>query len=448
MNNYKDGIYKQLIKLSLPILLGMIAELLYSLTDIYFIAAIDKETTHVVSGVGIIFPLIFLLTSVDQGIGTGISTITAIAYGGEDNQTVNKVSSTGYNLSLYSSIVMVGLFFVLSELIVNGLSGNEVSFEAKEVAIIYLKYSLPGFIFMFLVQARFSVLQGMGKTRIIGIAMMASTLLNLVLNPIFIFTLEMGVKGAAIATVISQFILWVFITVHYKSIGTAHFKLSSLIQLDKGLIKRILKIGIPASLTFVILSASFMILNKFVSNISEVSLNAYTLVTRLDGILVTPALAFSIGLSIMVGQNYGAGKIKELKKIFFKGSMLITLFTLVLGGAYMVFARRTFLMMSSNQEVINLAVKQVLYLTIPVASGISISTAASSCLQALEKSTRAMLVIGFRALFITVPVTLILELLFKPHINYIWIGICGGMIGSAIIGIIWVNNTLKKIAAG
>ena len=107
----KDGIYQQLAKLSLPILWGMIAELLYSLADIYFIAAIDKSATHMVSGVGIVFPLIFLLTSVDQGIGSGIATITAIAHGGKDQQTVEKTSLTGYNLSLYSGIVIVILFF-------------------------------------------------------------------------------------------------------------------------------------------------------------------------------------------------------------------------------------------------------------------------------------------------------------------------------------------------
>lgn len=441
-----DAILKQLTKLSLPILLGMIAELLYSLADMYFIAAIDKGSTHVVSGVGIVFPIIFLLTSIDQGIGSGISTITAIAYGKEDNQTVKNVSKVGHNLSLYAGIVMVVLFFIFAELIVNGLSGNEVSLEAREVAVTYFRYSLPGFIFMFLVQARFSVLQGIGKTGIIGIAMMASTILNLVLDPIFIFVLNLGVKGAAIATVVSQFSLWLLVCYQYKKVNITDFKFSNLIQFDKGLVRRILKIGIPASLTFVIISSSFMVLNKFVSNISEVSLNAYTLVTRFDGILVTPALAFSIGLSIMIGQSYGAGKVDQLKKIFLKGGMLVTLLTLILGGVYMVFARSIFLSMSTNQEVINLATKQVLYLTIPIALGMSISTAAASCLQALEKPNKAMLVTGFRVLFLTAPIIIVLELLFQPHIYHVWVGICGGMIGGSLLGTIWVNGTIKKMA--
>ena len=442
----KDGIYQQLAKLSLPILWGMIAELLYSLADIYFIAAIDKSATHMVSGVGIVFPLIFLLTSVDQGIGSGIATITAIAHGGKDQQTVEKTSLTGYNLSLYSGIVIVILFFILAEPIINGLSGNEVTPAAKDVAIIYLRYSLAGFIFMFLVQARFSVLQGIGQTGLIGIAMIGSTLLNLVLDPIFIFTLKLGVRGAAIATVISQISLWLFINYQYGKVNLNKPKWADLIQLDKVISKRILKIGIPASFTFVILSVSFMVLNKLVSNISEVGLNAYTLVTRLDGILVTPALAFSIGLSIMIGQNYGGGKIDRLPKIFRQGGIVITFFTLLLGVIYMALAKTIFGTMSSRPEVIALASKQVLYLTIPVAVGMSISTAASSCLQALEQATKAMLVTGFRALFITAPLILLLGLLFKPHIYHIWIGIAGGVIGASIIGLGWVNKAFNRIA--
>lgn len=444
-DNKTEAIWQQLTKLSLPILLGMLAELLYSLADMYFIAAIDKGSTHIVSGVGIVFPLIFLLTSVDQGIGSGISTITAIAHGRKDDQTVKNTSTVGYNLSLYTGLIMVALFFLLAEMIINGLSGNALSLEAKEVAIIYFRYSLPGFIFMFLVQARFSVLQGIGKTSIIGIGMIASTLLNLLLDPIFIFVLNLGVKGAALATVISQISLWLFVGSQYRKVNNTQFKFSNLIQFDKDLIKRIFKLAIPASLTFVILSVSIMNLNKFVSNINEVSLNAYTLVTRFDGILVTPALAFSIGISIMIGQNYGAGKIDQLKKIFVKGGMLITILTLILGGVYMIFARRIFLTMSSHHEVIEIATKQVLLLTIPIALGTSISMAAANCLQALEKATKAMLVTGFRVLFLTAPVIFILELLFKPNIYFVWLGIFLGMIAGALIGKIWINNAIKKI---
>ncbi len=440
----QTSVYRQITRLSLPILLGMAAELLYTLADMYFITQIDKSSTANVSGVGIVFPLIFLLTSIDQGICSGISTITAISCGANDHQTVKKAANTGFNLSLYAGLVLVMLFLGFTRPIISFLSGSNVSLQAQEVAVTYLRYCLPGFIFMFLVQARFSTLEGLGKTKVIGAAMAGSTVLNIILDPIFIFGLNLGVKGAALATVISQFILFIFVTFQFRKTEIAESSIASYFKFDRQVLKRIIKIGIPSSLSFVILSASYMVLNKAVSNISEMSLNAYTLVTRLDSILVTPALAFSIGLSIIIGQNYGAGNDKQLKDIFRKGVKLITAITVALGIFYMVLAKQIFTGMSANPEVISLATRQAWLLTVPVAVGMSITIAASSCLRALELATKSMLVTGFRALFITAPILLIVPYYLGNSIYGVWAAIVAGLVGGSVIGLIWVNRALPK----
>lgn len=440
-----QSISKQLIKLSMPILLGMLSELLYLLSDTYFISIIDKSNPSIISGVGLIFPIVFLLTSVDQGIGTGISTITSIAKGGKDEETIKRTAITGFNLSFYFGLAMVILFFIFAAPIVNTLSGNGLTSFTKIVAIEYLRYSLPGFIFMFCVQARFSVFQGIGNTKTIGAAMVLSTILNMILDPILIFYFALGVKGAAIATVISQVCLWIYITYVYYKNNITKFKINNMITFDLALVKRILKLGIPASLSFIILSTWFMIINKFVSSISEVSMSAYTLVGRLNGVLVTPALAFAVGLSIMIGQSYGAKDMEKIKKVFVHGTFIITVFTGFLGILYMAISRLAFLAMSDNVEVISMALKQVYITTIPISIGTTVAVAASSSLQAIERPIKAMLVTAFRTLFISIPLIQILQLIFSKNVLQIWISVTIGVVCGGVIGIMWFLNELKNI---
>lgn len=443
--NDRVDILKELTKLSIPILFGMIAESLYLLSDTYFISIIDKNDPSIISGVGLVFPIPFLLTSIDQGIGTGISTITAIATGENNKETIKKTAITGYNLSLYFGILMVATFFIFGEQIINILSGQGISSFTKTVAIQYLKYSLPGFIFMFCVQARFSVFQGIGNTKTVGKAMVASTVLNTILNPIFIFSFDLGVRGAAMATVVSQVCLWIYVTYIYYKSDITKFKISNLITFDFELLKRILKLGMPASISFVILSTWFIVINKFVSSINEVSMNAYTLIGRLNGILTIPALAFSIGLSIMIGQSYGEKNMKKVKKSYLYGTSVITVLTGLLSIIFMIISRFVLSAMSDNVEVISTALRQVYLTTIPASIGTAVAICASNSLQAIERPIKAMLTTGIRTIFISVPLILLVEALFGQNILFIWISTTVGIVCGAIIGFMWFLMEFEKI---
>jgi len=440
------SINRQLTFYSIPILLGMMCELFYTLADTFFISIIDKTDTAIISGVGLIFPIIFLLTSVDQGIGSGISTIVAISVGEKNNRQIRKTADTGFNLSLYLGGIVLLFFFFFVNIILDGISGSGVSQRAKDIGAEYLIYVLPGFLFMFLVQARFSVLQGLGKTKFIGIGMVISSLINVALDPVMIFTFNLGVKGASIATVISQLILFIIVSIVYRKNGFKDFKLSHLIKFDNHLLKRIIRIGIPSSLSFIILSASFMVYNFFIGNISESALNAYTLVQRFEGILVTPALAFAIGLSIMTGQNFGAKQYKKVNDIFINGTLFITIITVVICGIYMLFAKSIFVNMTGNPEVLSLILNQVYYVTIPASIGFSIAFCSSASLQAIEKPISSFILNGLRTLFLGVPFILMLQSVLPISIMNIWGGITLASVVASLMGFIWFKKIIGRIS--
>ena len=440
------NIEKELTKLSMPILIGMIFELICTLLDMFWIARINPQDTALVSGVGLTYPLVFLLVALAQGIGAGISTIVAIAVGKKDTAYTKTVGRNGFNLSFYSSLAIIALMYIFSGDIINLLAGNKLSAAAKGYASEYLAFYLPGVFFLFCAQAYLAVLQGEGNTKHMGVAMSLSTIINAILDPIFIFVLGFGVKGAAMTTAIAQVLLFAYVFVVMLKREDKIMSVGGLASIDFPVIKRILKLGIPQSANFVIMSVSFALVNWFISSISETFMNAYTIVNRFDGILITPTLAFSIGLSIMVGQNYGAGNMHKMKSILKRGIGLNMVFSVLTGLLYMGVAKPLFGAMTDNPEVISLALKQVYYLTIVTTVGNVLGLCAGSIFQAIEKPIHSTFIMLLRLLLITVPCILILHFIFGKTVQNIWISIAAGSLLGGIIGYGMVRNKVKGLS--
>ncbi|HYE84503.1 MAG TPA: MATE family efflux transporter [Clostridia bacterium] len=439
------SIEKELTKLSIPMLIGMIFELICTLLDIFWIARIDPGNTAIVSGVGLIYPVAFLLVALIQGISTGISTIVAIAAGRKDEEYTGEVGRTGFNMSFYSSMVIIILTYVFSGSIINLLAGNGISAAAKEYAMEYLMFYMPGIFFLFCAQAYLALLQGQGNTKHVGMAMSFSTIVNAILDPVFIFVLGLGVKGAAITTSIAQVLLFGYTLMVMLRQENKPISVRGLTSVNFPIIREILKLGIPQSVSFIILSASFGILNWFVSSISETFMNSYTIVSRFDGILLTPTLAFSIGLSIMIGQNYGAGNIEEMKSILIRGTGLNMIISILTGLLYMVTAKPLFGTMTGNPEVITLAVKQVYYLTIVTTAGSVLGLCAGSAFQAIEKPVSSTFIMLLRMLLITVPCIIILRLILGNTVENVWISITLGSLTGGIIGYGMILGNINKL---
>ncbi|MGE5397987.1 MAG: MATE family efflux transporter [Chitinophagales bacterium] len=440
------SIEKDLIKLSTPILIGMIFELICTLLDIFWIARINPQDTAIVSGVGLAYPIAFLLVALIQGISAGISTIVAIAVGQKNSEYTKKVSRNGFNLSFYSSLIIIMLVYIFSGNIISLMAGNELSIATKGYAWEYLAFYMPGIFFLFCAQAYLAVLQGEGNTKYIGIAMSVSTIINAVLDPVFIFVLGFGVKGAAMTTSLAQIILFVYVLVIMLKQDKRFLSIRGLVSIDFTIVKEILKLGIPQSISFLILSASFAIMNWFISSISETFMNAYTIVSRFDGILLTPTLAFSIGLSIMIGQNYGAGNINEMKSILKRGTGLNMLVSLGTGLLYMLIAKPLFGTMSDIPVVISLAVKQVYYLTLIMTVGSVLGLCAGAALQAIEKPIHSTFIMLLRMLLFVVPCIIVLQFLFGKTVQNVWVSLAAGSLLGGIIGFGMILRKVKELS--
>ncbi len=436
-------IEKELVKLSLPILIGMIFELVCSLLDVFWIARINPQDTAIVSGVGLAYPVTFLLVALAQGISAGIATIVAISAGKNEDGYIRRTAKSGFGLSFVFSLLIILLVYLFSGDIVSALSGGGISSAAKGYALEYLAWYMPGMFFLFCGQSYLAVLQGEGRTKHIGWATSIATAINAILDPIFIFVFGMGVKGAAITTSLAQVLLFGYAAV--MIVKDKKFARDGSKAFDLGVVKRIFKLGMPQSLSFVILSASFAVVNWFVGSISETFMQSYTIVSRFDGILLTPTLAFSIGLSIMIGQNYGSGDIPKMRLSYKRGTAFNMAISVCTGLLYMALACPLFGTMSGQAEVISLALKQVYYFTIAATAGSVLGLCAGSALQAVEKSVHSMLIMLLRMLVIPVGALLLLQAIFGLTAETVWTAVTGGSVIGGVIGLGMVKNKFRSI---
>lgn len=439
---------RNLIKLSLPIFIGMVFELVCSLLDTVWVARIAPGDTAVVSGVGLAYPAAFLLVALAQGIGGGVATIAAIAAGQNDGGAAKASGRNGLWLGAASGLLITALVCLFREPLVELLAGGSVSGDAKAYATGYLMCYMPGVPFLFAAQALMAVLQGEGKTKHIGIATSVSTGINAVLDPVFIFVFKLGVEGAALTTSLAQMILfaWIFIVTLREEPGMLSAKTAKAV--DFGMMKRILGLGMPQTVSFIILSFSFAAMNWFVSGTSEAFMNAYTLAGRFDGILLTPTLALSIGLSILVGQSYGAGNAAELKGMLRRGTIVSLLVSLVLGLIYMAAARPIFALMSDNHDVVSLAVTQAYWLTLLSGAGSVLGLSAGSALQAVEKPLHSTLIMLMRMLLIPVALAAALQAVFGIAPANIWVAVGAGSLLGDAAGYLMARNGMRKLAVG
>lgn len=436
------AIEKELIKLSLPILIGMVFELVCSLLDMFWIARINPQDTGLVSGVGLAYPVTFLLVALAQGVSAGIATIVAISAGRNDSACTRSAAKNGLGLSFALSLVIVALVYAFQGGLISALSGSGISQSARGYASEYITWYMPGVLFLFCGQSYLAVLQGEGRTKHIGLATSIATGINAILDPIFIFVFGLGVKGAAMTTSIAQVLIFAYAAVMMLKDRRAADKGS---RFDFGVIKRILKLGMPQSLSFVILSASFAVVNWFVGSISETFMQSYTIVSRFDGILLTPTLAFSIGLSIMVGQSYGAGDVPGMRAAFKRGTILNMVISVSVGILYMLLARPLFAMMSENGEVISLALKQVYWFTIATVAGSVLGLCSGSALQAVERSVASMTVMLLRMLLLPIAALLILQLIFGATAETVWFAVAGGSLLGGLLGVLMVRASFGKM---
>ena len=449
LESFLESPTKALWSLAIPIMFGMGIHTLYNMVDMIFIGRLGGDA---IAGVAFNMPLFFLMLGLTMGLGSGVTASIARYIG--NNNKVDADNSAEHALAMAGAIAVV---FTIAGLVLGKDLLAKLGAEGiiLELAWDYLYVIVAGLPFMIFSGFFRSILAGEGDMKLPMLVAGFGTILNIILDPIFIFKLEnyggigfgLGIKGAALATVVCQgivfliFVYMLFVKKHaYITFNLRDFSPSKVILWD------IIKVGIPASLSMVIMALGQGVFNKILIHYSSQTVAAYQVAGRLDMLIFLPIFSIAGGLTTLVGMFYGAREIEALKSIV-KYGISRSFFITVCSSAFVYFFAPAFsALFTQDKEIIEVSVGFLRLMTL-VYPFVAIAISCGRVMQGLGKGIPVLVITTVRVLGISAPLALYFSFVLHKSVEWNWYAM---MISTSIaftIAVTWVQVELKKLTS-
>lgn len=309
-----DPIGRLMLRLALPSVIAQTINMLYNMVDRIYIGAIDGVGAYALTGMGLTMPIITLISAFSSLFGTGGAPLAAIKLGEGSEKAAQKILGVSALMLMCTSAVLLVLFQMFMEPLLMAFGASE---NTLPYAKAYLSIYLYGTVFVQLVLGLnpFITAQGLAKEAMLSVIIGAA--LNIVLDPLFIFVLNMGVSGAAIATVISQGVscLWVLLVLTSRR---AKFRLlRENLRFDKRILLRTVSLGVsPFTMVFTE-SAIQVVLNRGMMLYGgDMYVGTMTIISSVVNLFSTPLHGYIHGVQPLLSFNYGAGHLHRVRRAF------------------------------------------------------------------------------------------------------------------------------------
>lgn len=320
----KGSIYKVLISLSIPIMINSLIQTLYNLVDGIWVSKISSVHFAATS---FVWPINFLFVAIGIGLSIAGTSILSRLIGADKLKEAQEYTSQLIVISVLMSVVFAIIGFIISPFIIRAMGGTG---DIAKYGNIYLRITFLDMPFMFLYFNMNSIMTSQGDTVTPTVLSGISAILNTVLDPIFIFTLNMGIAGAAWATLLSKALLSIA-GVYYLFKGNSQLKPDFRgFKFNTRILKEIYSVGLPASIGQVGASVGFMALNGFIVSYGSATMAAFGMVNRVTNLVMQPAMSVGASLTAVIGQNLGANQRERAHESFTKASK-IALFIGIVG---------------------------------------------------------------------------------------------------------------------
>lgn len=398
---------KALMALGVPIMIGMLINALYNLVDAYFVGGLGESPMGAIS---IVFPLGQVVVGLGLMFGNGAASYLSRLLGRGDRETANKVAST----ALYSSVVIGAIIIIFATIFIKPiLTLLGATDTIMPYALTYARIYVISCIFNVFNVTMNNIVASEGAAKTTMCALLLGAVLNLGLDPLFIYVLDMGVAGAAIATAISQFVstlVYLIYALRKKSAFT--FSLKDFAP-SKQLYTEVLKIGIP-TLTFQLLtSLSIALINRAANSYGDTVIAGMGAVTRVTSMGTLVVFGFLKGFQPIAGFSYGAKNFDRLREAIKTSILWSTVFCVIVGLLMVLFSTQIITQFANgNTEMISVGRKSLM------ANGFSFFlfgfyTVYSSLFLALGKGTAGFILGACRQGICFVPVILILPAIWE-----------------------------------
>ncbi len=310
----KENINKLLISFAIPCVISMLINSVYNIVDQIFIGkgvgTLGNAATNV------IFPLVIIFNAVAGLIGNGAAANLSLKLGEGKKEEGGKIVGSAVTVSIIFSLVLsvIAYFFLPKLVYMFGCTKN-----VYQYAIDYGRIIILGAPFMIIYSALSQLIRADGSPKYSMVLLVIGAILNIILDPIFIFTFNMGVKGGAIATVIGQIVSFAMAILYLKKVKSVKLEKESF-KVDKS-ITRTLGLGLSSFITQSTVLALFVFMNNMMTKYgaltkygADIPLSVYGVISKINSLYISTILGISIGAQPIIGFNYGAGNYERVKE--------------------------------------------------------------------------------------------------------------------------------------
>ncbi|MBD3276995.1 MAG: MATE family efflux transporter [Candidatus Aegiribacteria sp.] len=407
---------KLLFRLSGPAILGMLVQSMYNLVDTIFVG--QGVGTLALAALAVCFPIQMILLAVGKTVGIGSASIISRRLGAGREKEAGRIAGGSFALAGTLGLIIsaAGLLFTRQVL---GLFGADS--QIMPYAVDYLSIVLISGTFFSVTVCSNDLARAEGNAKVAMISMFTGAGVNIVLDPIFIFGLNMGIKGAALATVIGQFSAFVWITSYFFMKGRSNLRFSwrhVVPRLDQSL--NVLKIGAPAFARIVGRSLMALVVNNVVMHYGlPMHLAVLGIINRLLTFALMPVFGLVQGLQPIVGYNYGAGLYKRVRRGLKYAVLSATTLTVSYFLLFEIAPGFMLNLFSKDRELIS-AGKGILRMVVLMMPVVGLQVIGAGTFQALGKAGIALLLSVSRQMLFLIPLALVLPLLVTPPLAGVW----------------------------
>ncbi|NMM62948.1 MATE family efflux transporter [Clostridium sp. P21] len=434
-----ESVGKLLLKFSIPSVIGMMVNMLYNIVDRIFVGR--GVGSIALSGVAVTFPIVNVIMGFAMLAGIGAAAVISIKLGQHKKEDAEKVLGNAFTLLVIFSlcITIFGITFLDPILKVLGASSETLSY-ARDFSFIILL----GVILQSVSMGLNNIIRAEGNPKIAMLTMLIGAVLNFIANPIFIFVLHLGVKGSALATIVSQSITVIW-TLQYFTGGKSLLKLTKKnMKLDKIVVKEIVSIGMSPFAMQMAASLVTITFNKSLAIYGgDIAIGAFSLITSVTMLILMPIFGINQGAQPIIGYNYGDKQYDRVKKTVFYASVAATVITTLGFIVVQLFPVQIIsIFNTSDQRLISIGAKglRIDLLFFPIVGS---SIVCTNYFQAIAKAKLSTILSLLRQVIMIIPLLIILPPFFK--LDGVWMAQPIADVLSTVITLILAVKQMKTL---
>lgn len=435
----KEGIGKLMWRFFVPAFVGVIANALYNIVDRIFIG--QGVGSMALSGIGVIFPVMLIVMGFGMLIGVGAGVLVSIRLGERDKEGAEKVLGSTFLLIFWVSAFIVSLVFLIKKPLLESFGATS---ETLNYANQYLNIILIGTFFTMPGYSLNNMIRSEGNARIAMYSMLLSASVNIVLDYLFIMVFGWGVQGAAWATVISMFVLFVWVFIHFKSPRSVINFRKEFVRFDYDIAKSIIAIGMaPFAMQIASSVVQGLANTLLIKHGGDVAVGALSIVISVISLVVMSIIAINMASQPIIGFNFGAkvfSRVKKTLKIAIISSTLLSIFAWSITQFFPEYI--VMLFNDDDPELLHITLRaiKIITVTFPI---IGFQIVAGNYFQAVGNAKIAIFLTLLRQVLVLIPMLLILPGFYA--LDGIWYSFPVSDLASAIVVAVFLTHEWRKM---